>query len=187
MTEAETKAQSAMTFEAEGKRTPEKSAADLKDINAQMDGTLTVLLDTVAKVSQDVEALRARFGADREPGASVSEGEKESLKELREVIASVRAAAENIPIEVSRAVVTELNPAVAGLATGMEVKVQGLGDTAKSLGASAVAIERDIVEARAMHEAHLEVRERWALIVMLISIWFSIVICLCFGYLWFRS
>jgi hypothetical protein len=91
-----------------------------------------------------------------------------------------------MPLEVSRAVVAELSAAVAGLTKGTDVKLQEFSDTAKSLHASAVAIERDILEARAIHEAHLEVRERWALIVMLISLWFSGVIFLSFGYLWFR-
>ena len=186
MTDVETKAQSAMTFEAEGKRTPEKSAADVANIIAQMEGSLTAIAAKVAKINQDMEALRGRFGVDREPGAPVSGAESESLTELREVIASVRVAAESMPIEMSRAVVTEVGSAVASLATGMEMKMQGLGETAKSLHGSAVAIECDILEARAIHEAHLEVRERWALIVMVISLWFSVVIFLSFGYLWFR-
>jgi hypothetical protein len=186
MTEAKENEQAAMHFDGAAERTPEKSAADVANSIAKMHGSLKAIAANVGKINQDVQVLSARFGANHEPGVRVSKGEGESLGELREAIASVRAAAENMPLEVSRAVVAELSAAVASLNMGTDVKLQGLGDTAKTLYDSAVAIERDILEARAIHEAHLEVRERWALIVMLISLWFSVVIFLSFGYLWFR-
>jgi DNA gyrase/topoisomerase IV subunit A len=186
MTETETNEQTAMTVEMDEEATLKEIPADLNDTIAQMEGTLTVLSKMVAKVSQDMEAVRTSFGKERETGAPLAGGESGALAEMREATASVRTATENMPLEVSRAVVAELSAAVAGLTKGTDVKLQEFSDTAKSLHASAVAIERDILEARAIHEAHLEVRERWALIVMLISLWFSVVISLCFGYLWFR-
>ncbi|MBD1205421.1 MAG: hypothetical protein H9533_14965 [Rhodobacteraceae bacterium] len=192
MTDVETKAQSAMTVEVPKDTVDPRSIGELLEAIVvrlrEFDRVIESVGEQAGRMTEAVTAAKtsSAAAAGEFASASVSEGEKGSLREVREAIELLREAAEKMPTEASRGVVSNLDPVVQGLANRIDVKLHSLGSAVQMADEAAAAIARDILEARAIHEAHLEVRERWALIVMVISLWFSVVMFLSFGYLWFR-